>query len=60
MTMAWHFPEEATPATKAVFHSLGSDHVVFVPVPWPYEVGNTLSRAVRKGRITSLESRRVS
>ncbi len=53
MTMAWCFSDEATPHTEAILGQLSGEHELLVPVLWPYEVGNTLSRAVRKGRISS-------
>jgi predicted nucleic acid-binding protein len=57
MTMAWCFPDEATPHTEAVFNILQEDHEIFVPTLWPYEVANVLLGAVRKQRISSAKAR---
>jgi predicted nucleic acid-binding protein len=53
MTMAWCFADEATPRTEGILNQLSAEHELLVPVLWPYEVGNILWRAVRKGRISS-------
>jgi hypothetical protein len=47
MTMAWCFPDEATMRTEAILSLLAEEHELFVPVLWPYEVGNILWRAAR-------------
>ena len=52
MTMAWCFSNEATRHTEAILSQLSGEHELLVPVLWPYEVGNTLGRAVRRGRIS--------
>jgi predicted nucleic acid-binding protein len=57
MTMAWCFPDEATSQTEAILNLLAGPHELFVPVLWPYEVGNILGRAARKGRISSYKAR---
>lgn len=51
--MAWCFADEATPRTEGILNQLSGEHELLVPVLWPYEVGNILWRAVRKGRISS-------
>ena len=56
MTMAWCFSDEATPRTEAVLNQLAEAHEILVPVLWPYEVGNILWRATRKGRIPAEKS----
>ena len=49
-TLAWIFPEETTTAIEAVFvHVL--DDFAWTPGLWRIEVANTLSLAVRRGRI---------
>lgn len=49
-TLAWIFPEESTPAIEAVFTDV-LDDFAWTPGLWQIEVANTLSQAVRRGRI---------
>jgi|SRR5580704_17552580 predicted nucleic acid-binding protein len=57
MTMAWCFPDEATPHTEAVLDLLAGQHEIIVPTLWPYEVTSVLLGAVRRKRITSAKAR---
>jgi predicted nucleic acid-binding protein len=57
MTMAWCFPDEATPHTEAVLDLLTGEHEILVPILWPYEVTSVLLGAVRRKRITSAKAR---
>jgi len=49
-TMAWIFPDEATPETDALRNSLITDTAI-VPALWGYEVANVLLVATRRGRL---------
>ncbi len=58
VTMAWVFPDEATPTTDALREQLLDDRAV-VPAIWPVEVGNVLLVATRHGRIRQKEWGRI-
>ena len=57
-TMAWIFPDEATPASDALRDSLLQD-VAVVPALWHLEVGNVLLVALRRGRIQAADLTRI-
>lgn len=50
VTMAWFFPDEATPFTERLLDSLGTQ-AVWVPALWTVECANVLQSAARRGRI---------
>ena len=52
VSAAWFLPDEATPATEAALHATATRDV-WVPALWLLEVGNLLSRAQRRKRITA-------
>lgn len=49
-TLAWIFGDEATPAIRAVFDAV-AENGALVPALWRLEVANSLTMAVRRGRI---------
>ena len=51
VTLAWCFDDERTNETDALLRRLTTSAAV-VPQLWPLEVGNVLTLAVRKGRLT--------
>ena len=51
VTLTWCFEDEKAGPTEALFDRLAVMPAV-VPQVWPLEVGNTLTQAVRRGRIT--------
>jgi predicted nucleic acid-binding protein len=57
-TLAWVFPEETTPANESVFADV-LDDFAWTPGLWRIEVANTLSQAVRLGRIDSARRKKV-
>jgi len=50
-TLAWAFGDERTPAIEILFDDVVADGAL-VPTLWHLEVANSLSVAVRRGRIT--------
>lgn len=50
-TVAWCFREEASAASRALLDRVSEDGAL-VPPLWPYEVGNVLTMAERRERIT--------
>ena len=50
VTMAWFFPDEATPFTEGLLDALG-DHPVWAPALWVLECTNVLQSAQRRRRI---------
>ncbi len=52
VTMAWCFEDERIPATDDLLDGIDP---VLVPQIWPLEVGNVLTVAMRKGRITAVK-----
>lgn len=55
MTLAWHFRDEKTPQTHAVF-AMTDDHAVVVPQHWFAEVANALVMGERRARATAADS----
>jgi predicted nucleic acid-binding protein len=55
ITMAWCFDDEKTPDTEALLDRLLLNDPAVVPQLWPLEVGNVLTLAYRKNRISSAE-----
>ena len=49
-TLAWIFGDETTEAIRQVFEAV-ADHGAVVPSLWRLEVANSLTMAVRRGRI---------
>ncbi len=49
-TLAWIYGDETTDAIRAIFDQV-ADAGAFVPSLWRLEVGNSLTVAVRRGRI---------
>lgn len=56
-TLAWCFPDRATPNTDATLKRMeaGSDSAL-VPFVWQLEVGNALGKAVIKGKVALLRA----
>jgi predicted nucleic acid-binding protein len=52
VTLAWIYPDETTDAIRQVFDDVAESGAV-VPALWRLEVGNGLTVAVRRGRITA-------
>ena len=50
-TLAWCFEDEATPQTDALLDRLQMGDGALVPAHWPFEVGNVLIMAERRGRL---------
>jgi predicted nucleic acid-binding protein len=57
-TAAWIFDEETTDAVRILFDKVADEGVV-VPVLWRLEIANTLTVALRRGRIDA-ELRRAA
>lgn len=51
MTLAWCFEDEATEFTQSVLQQLQGGGEALSPSIWPYEVGNGVRMAERRGRI---------
>lgn len=51
VTMAWCFPDEETPETRALFARMRTSAAV-VPIIWPLEVANVLLIGERRQRLT--------
>jgi predicted nucleic acid-binding protein len=49
-TLAWIYPGETTDAVRQIFNLL-AENGAFVPALWRLEVANSLTVAVRRGRI---------
>lgn len=49
-TLAWIYAEETTDAVRGIFEMV-AENGAFVPALWRLEVANSLSVAVRRGRI---------
>jgi predicted nucleic acid-binding protein len=49
-TLAWIYGDETTDSIRAVFHAV-ADHGAFVPSLWRLEIANSLTVALRRGRI---------
>jgi predicted nucleic acid-binding protein len=50
--LAWIYPDETTDAVRHVFEAVVNDGAV-VPALWRLEVANSLTAAMRRGRITA-------
>ena len=57
VAMAWCFEDEATRYTEAVLQRLAGASALVAAI-WPYEVGNVLLGAERRGRISQSQSMR--
>lgn len=57
VTMAWCFPDEATPFTESVFDRLWETEAL-VPAIWPLEVANVLLVGERGGRLATVDTAR--
>ena len=57
VTMSWCFPEEATKQTIAIRNSLACS-IAYVPSIWPLEVNNILWLALKKQRISEMQTAR--
>jgi predicted nucleic acid-binding protein len=51
ITMVWFMPDEASESATALLHRTATQGAV-VPMLWPIEIGNTLTIAVRRRRIS--------
>lgn len=51
VTMTWFMPDEQVTPAKALLHRVAIDGAV-VPTHWPIEIGNTLTIAFRRRRIS--------
>src|SRR5690348_11890809 len=51
LTMSWCFEDEKTAQTEAFLDRLTTTPAV-TPQIWPFEVGNVLAIAIRRGRLT--------
>ncbi len=49
-TLAWIFADETTDAIRELFDAV-ADHGAFVPSLWRLEIANSLTGAMRRGRI---------
>lgn len=49
-TLAWIYPDETTDALQQIFEIVAEDGA-FVPALWRLEVANSMTAAVRRGRI---------
>jgi predicted nucleic acid-binding protein len=58
VALAWCFVDEQSPIADAVAEQLRSDRAV-VPAIWPFEVGNALISAERRGRLDPLDRPRL-
>ena len=54
ITMAWFMPDERPKRAMGLLDRVVHEGAV-VPALWPIEIGNTLTIAVRRGRISSAE-----
>jgi len=52
ITMAWCFPDEATPFTEELLNWCSAGTHIYVASIWPLEVTNVLLNAQRRGRVT--------
>jgi predicted nucleic acid-binding protein len=57
-TLAWIYSDEATEAIRSLFDAIAEEGA-FVPALWRLEVANSLTTAIRRGRIDA-EFRRAS
>lgn len=57
-TLAWNYDEETTDAIRAIFEQVAGSGAI-VPALWHLEVANSLTVAIRRGRIDS-ELRRAA
>ena len=55
VAMAWLFQDEAAPNTDQLLKELRNDSNALVPNLWRLELGNTLTQAERRGRITAAQ-----
>lgn len=55
VTMAWCFPDEASPFTEAILDRV-RDEEGLAPLIWPLEVANAFLLAERRGRITNTQT----
>ena len=55
ITLSWHFPDEATPASSEILDRLESE-TALVPALWFLEVTNVLATAERRKRATAAKS----
>ena len=58
VALAWCFDDEQSPLADAVAEHLRSDRAL-VPAIWPYEVGNALLSAERRGRLDPADRPRL-
>ena len=54
ITMVWFMPDEASESARALLHRTATRGAV-VPTLWPIEIGNTLTIAVRRRRISLIQ-----
>jgi predicted nucleic acid-binding protein len=50
VTLAWIYADETTNAVRQIFEIV-AEHGAFVPALWRLEVANSLTAAIRRGRI---------
>lgn len=56
VTLAWCFPDEATPWTESLLDRVAQGEQVIAPAHWPTEVSNGLLMALRRKRIDRLRA----
>lgn len=59
VTLAWCFPEEATPYTERMLDLMRNGAGATTPMIWPLEVSNVIRLSERRGRITLEEGERL-
>ena len=59
VALAWCFSDEQSPFADAVADHLRRDRAL-VPAIWPFEVGNALMSAERRGRLDATERPRLT
>lgn len=58
MALAWCFPEESSPRTERVLDQVVRSGAL-VPALWHFEVANTVTQAVKSGRISAADRSRI-
>ncbi len=56
VTLAWCFPDEATPWTESLLDRVAQGEQVIAPAHWPTEVSNGLLMAFRRKRIDRMRA----
>ncbi len=58
VALAWVLPDETNPTLDHLCDRL-TDDIALVPPVWPLEIGNVLLIAVKRGRLTAKDVRRL-